>query len=73
MKEFTGKENGYTFKIIQLSDDQLTNNEYFTFLKDSKGNIIEYYTKGAGSTIDKLYSFIKPHLSAKKKVSHPRL
>jgi len=62
--EMTGKENGYTFTIRQLTEkNALHESEFFTFMTDPKGKIIEYYTQTAQETLNKLYSYIKPHLS----------
>lgn len=66
MLELKGKENGYTFTIRQLTDGNFTENEYFTFMTDKDGKIIEYYTIGAEKTLEKLYTYIKPHLSKVK-------
>lgn len=62
--EMTGKENGYTFTIRQLTEkNALNESEFFTFMTDSKGKVIEYYTETAQETLNKLYSYIKPHLN----------
>jgi len=66
--EMTGKENGYTFTITQLTDNNALHvSEFFTFMTDSKGKVIEYYTETAQETLNKLYSYIKPNL--KKEVA----